>query len=61
MEYVYQIDNVLTKEVCEDIMKRFDSDERKCDSRIGFPKSGSPGSVNKDVRSSKTLHVSSLD
>lgn len=58
MEYVYQIDNVLSKDICEEIIKRFNSDERKVDSKVG---SGDRGKINKSVRSSKVLNVSLFD
>lgn len=59
MEYVYQIDNVLTKDVCEEIIKRFKFDNRKRDSAVG--EANTPGIVNKDIRSSKVLNISGLD
>ena len=35
MDYVYEIEDVLPKEICEIIIKRYDKDSRKYDSKIG--------------------------
>lgn len=53
MDYVYEIENVLPKEICEIIIKRYDKDSRKIVSKIGN------GVVNEQMRRSKVLPFSS--
>lgn len=53
MDYVYEIEDVLPKEICEIIIKRYDKDSRKYDSKIG------QGVIDKEMRRSKVLPFTS--
>lgn len=53
MEFIYEIDNILPKNVCEQIIKRFKNDNKKEPSKIG-----PEGRVDHDVRKSTTLNIS---
>jgi hypothetical protein len=53
MDYVYEIEDVLPKEICEIIIKRYDKDSRKEESAVG-----KGGVVDKEIRRSKVLPFS---
>ena len=50
MEFIYEIENALPKEVCEEIIERFLNSDHKI-------KSGTFGGVNTDVRKSTNLWI----
>ena len=54
MDYVYEIEDVLPKEICEIIIKRYDKDSRKEDSAVG-----KGGVIDREIRRSKVLPISS--
>lgn len=53
MEFIYEIENALPKDVCEQIIERFKKDNTKHPSKIG-----PSGRVNEKVRKSTTLMIS---
>ena len=54
MEFIYEIDNAISKEMCDKLIKRFQNDDRKGPSKTF-------GGVQRDVRKSTILHFSGLD
>lgn len=54
MEYIYEIENVLSKELCEKLIDKFKKDDRKHQSQT-------LGGLNRGVRKSTILHFSGLD
>lgn len=52
MEFIYEIENALPKEICEKIIERFKKDEAKHQSQVG------KGIVDTSVRKSTTLFIS---
>ena len=52
MDFVYEIKNMLPKQICEAIIKRFQNDHRKSESKIGN------GELNYNVRKSNVLFFS---
>jgi len=52
MDFVYEVKNVLPKQICEAIIKRFQNDHRKSESKIGN------GEINHNVRKSTVLFFS---
>ena len=54
MDYILEIDNAVSKEFCEDVISRFENDERKI---IGATISG----VDEKVKKSKDLPISTSD
>ena len=53
--FIYEIENVLPKEICEIIIKRYQNDDRKTESLIGS------GVVDKTVRNSNILSFSDYE
>jgi predicted 2-oxoglutarate/Fe(II)-dependent dioxygenase YbiX len=53
MEFIYEIENILSKEDCEKIIERFKKDERKGPSRLG-----TDGRIDHKIRKSTTLQIS---
>jgi Rps23 Pro-64 3,4-dihydroxylase Tpa1-like proline 4-hydroxylase len=54
MEFIYEIDNVLPKDVCEQMIERFKNDINKRPSKIGID----GGRIDESVRKSSTLGIS---
>ena len=52
MDFIYEVENILPKEICEAIIKRFHNDSRKSESKIGN------GEINHNVRKSTVLFFS---
>lgn len=57
MEFIYEIENVLPKDVCEQIIERFKNDNRRGPAKLG----GGEGRIDYDVRKSTTLGISCLE
>jgi len=57
-DLIYIVDDTLTPEFCEHVIKKFESDDRKSDGRIGS--SGGPR-VDKSVKDSIDLGISRID
>jgi Rps23 Pro-64 3,4-dihydroxylase Tpa1-like proline 4-hydroxylase len=55
MDFVYEIENNLPPEVCEEIISKYKNDQRKVDGGLG-----NHGTVNKHIRSSSVLNLSGL-
>lgn len=55
MDFIYEIENVLPKEICDAIIQRYRSDSRQYNSKIG-----GEGSINDKIRKSKILSISRL-
>lgn len=53
--FIYEIENVLPKEICDAIIKRYQNDDRKTESQIGS------GIVDKTVRKSNILSFSGFE
>ena len=53
MEFIYEIENALPKDVCEQIIERFKNDDEKFPSKVG-----SSGIVDEKIRKSTTLMIS---
>jgi hypothetical protein len=53
--FIYEIENVLPKEICDAIIKRYQNDDRKTESLIGS------GVVDKTVRNSNILSFSDME
>jgi hypothetical protein len=58
MEFVYQIDNHLPKDVCEQIIEKYKNDPRKEKAKVGKTEESV---VDEDIRKSHTLHISDLN
>jgi hypothetical protein len=54
MEFIYEIENAIPKEICEQMIKRFQEDDRKGPSQT-------VGGINRDIRKSTVLHFSGLN
>jgi hypothetical protein len=57
MEFVYQIDNHLPKDICEKMIEKYKNDPNKIKSKVG-DNPALPGSLNEGVRKSTTLNIS---
>ena len=55
MDYVYEVENNLSPEICEEIINKYKNDQRKIDGALGVH-----AEVDKDVRSSNVLSFSGL-
>jgi len=51
MEFIYEIENALPKEMCEEMIQRYKDDNNKTDSRLAG------GIIDKSIRSSKSLLI----
>lgn len=54
MEFFYEVENILPKEVCEEIIERFKKDKRKGPSKLG----PNEGRIDHSIRKSTTLMIS---
>ena len=55
MDYVYEVENNLSPEICEEIINKYKNDQSKIDGALGVH-----AEVDKDVRSSNVLSFSGL-
>lgn len=55
MEYLLELPNFIDEIVCKDIIRRFEKDENKFPGKVGN------GVVNKNIKVSTDLHISSCD
>lgn len=56
MEFIYEIENVLPKDVCEQIIERFKNDNTKHPSKVG-----PEGRLDANIRKSTTLMISGAE